>query len=190
MLVLKFCSWDSPRVIYSQTERQLAADGREQGPPVNRGCGGRPTGNAESSCSYLIQRSPDTTSCCFSHGWPCPADGSHSSWPCPWVGWCSVPRLNDFQLLLNTFLCVITAGIPYMLCFLLRVVFALGPCPICSCISTASSRIAVGSRTWFDKTAPWLGFQLMKMLVFPESSGTGPNYSKLNECLAHGGSLD
>lgn len=58
------------RVSGSWTERQLA-EGWAGAAIVTRGYGRRPTGNADPSCSYLlIQRSPDTTSCCFSHGWP------------------------------------------------------------------------------------------------------------------------
>lgn len=112
----------------------------------NRGCGRHPTGNAESSCSFSIQRSSDTTSCYFSHGWPYPADNSHGFWL---MLCCLCPSgcFNDFQFLVNVLLNVNIAGIPYMPCFLLSIIFQMEFAPISSATSMPRSQIAMDSWT-------------------------------------------
>lgn len=84
-----------PFILYLKVSRWFlqgpkgAWDGRAA--QLSRGCGGPTAGSAESPCSYLTQRSPDTISCCFSLGlWPCPVSPSGQR------PGCSVSCFNDF----------------------------------------------------------------------------------------------
>ena len=147
---------------FSGSERFLNRKTAAHSPQLTEGVVGDRQEMLSHPVPTFTQRSPGTTSCCFSHGRPYPENNSHGFWPCCCVACFPVPCFKDFQLL-SVLLNVNTAVIPYVPCFLLSTVFQTEFAPI----SSLHQHLGLGL-PWtlrIDKTTctPRLNYQLMIM---------------------------